>query len=159
MLTLTTDTPHTFSATEGEHGLRVAIGSGLAVNIPDGPGRPSLRWHRRADEVVDKLKELYAQHGTALEYRWVALPGAAQHTQWMEIRVVHDALPAECLLAHPKISKVLLETLELTLGTHPAVYYHDGQIRALAAQDAREVCGWIGPMDLSAGYCMALHIN
>lgn len=156
MLTLTTDTSTTFTTP-----VRVALGSGLAVQIPDGPGRASTRWHERADSFIAQLRELYATRGTALEYRWVDRPGEpAGHTAtWMEVRIVDDELPAECLLTHPKIAAVLLEALEITLGTHPAVYYKDGQLRACAVDDARVVTGWTGPMDLSAGYCMTLALK
>lgn len=169
MLTLTTETASQLrsssAASGGPHGADtqrtelVALGSGLCASIPAGPGRASTRWHQRAEEILQQLRGLLSQHGTALEYRWVdeLIPGGAM--RWIAIRVVADKLPAECLLTHPKIASVLLEALEIALGCRPAVYYRDGQLRACAARDAHVVPEWVGPLDLSAGYCMSLPLR
>lgn len=169
MLTLTTETAFQLrpSATHsgGPHGADaqqpalVALGSGLCASIPAGPGRASTRWHQRAEDILQQLRGLLTQHGTALEYRWVdeLTPGGAM--RWIAIRVVNDALPADCLLTHPKIAAVLLESLEITLRCRPAVYYRDGQLRACTARAAHVVPEWVGPLDLSAGYCMSLPLR
>ena len=169
MMTLTTETASQLRSnftvsgsppsTDAQHTALVALGSGLCASIPAGAGRASARWHRRAEEILQQLRGLLTQHGTALEYRWVdeLTPGAAM--RWIAVRVVADKLPAECLLTHPKIATVLREALEIALGCRPAVYYRDGQLRACAARDAHVVPEWVGPLDLSAGYCMSLPLR
>lgn len=98
-----------------------------------------------------RLQELYARTGAALEYR--------RNGPWLEVRVVDEELPVCSLLTHPRLSAILVEALEIHLGAQPAVYYQEGKIRARPASDAPHVEGWTGPMDLSAGYCMALPLK
>ncbi|MBC2680884.1 hypothetical protein GSS87_00345 [Corynebacterium sp. 4HC-13] len=146
MLTLTTAPANILS-----NPVRVSVGSGLSVTIPDGPGRPSVRWHERAEIMRHRLKELYDRTGAALECR--------RDGSWLEVRVVDEELPACSLLTHPRLSELLVEALEIHFGASPAVYYREGKIRARVAEDAPHVEGWIGPLDLSAGYCMALPLK
>lgn len=137
----------------------VALGSGLFATIPNGSGRASVRWHQAAQAIVDRLRFFYAERGTALEYREAEELTSGGVMRWMEIRVVDDELPADCLLSHPIVAKVLLESLEILMGTQPAVFYSEGRLRACPAAEAQQVAGWTGPMDLSAGYCMTLALK
>lgn len=130
----------------------VPVGSGLAAQIPDGPGRPSVRWHERAQHMRQRLKELQQQHGSALQYRLT-------DGGWLEVRVVDNELPAGSLLTHPSLAEILIEAVELQLGEAAAIYYKDGVLRACPAAIADTHEGWTGPMDLSAGYCMALPLK
>lgn len=132
--------------------ITVPVGSGLAAQIPEGPGRPSVRWHERAQHMRQRLSQLYEEHGSALEYRRL-------DQGWLEVRVIEHALPVGSLLTHPSLAAILTEALELHLGEPAAVYYKQGRILACPASHADMRQGWIGPMDLSAGYCMALPLK
>ena len=161
MLTLTTEAaaqeiPHSPAGTAPQF---VALGSGLCASIPEGPGRASARWNQRADQIVERLRQLYAKRGTALEYRWEEKITESGVMRWAALRVVDGALPADCLLAHPTVAKLLAESIEITLGATPAVYFREGELRTCAVAEAQVVPGCIGPLDLSAGYCVALPLQ
>lgn len=132
--------------------VRVPIGAGLAVEVPDGEGLITARWQARADAVRNVLKELKSRHGASLQYRKVAEVA----TECIEMRVADAALPIVTMLGHPSLAKELNESLELLFGTEAAVYIRDGVLRATPAHVATDLPGWTGPLSLRSGFCLPL---
>ncbi|HIW95511.1 MAG TPA: hypothetical protein H9867_03370, partial [Candidatus Corynebacterium gallistercoris] len=126
--------------------VRVPIGAGLAVEVPDGEGLISARWQAGADAVRQVLAELEARYGTSLQYRRVA-------PDCVEVRVADAALPVITLLGHPSLARQLNDSLQLLFGGAAAIYLRDGALRATPASSAGERAGWVGPLGLDTGFC------
>ncbi|AEI09178.1 hypothetical protein CRES_0822 [Corynebacterium resistens DSM 45100] len=141
MLKVTTEPSNCYASP-----VRVTIGGGLSVEVPEGPEPVSRRWVKAAAIVEAQLEDMLAARGARLQYRWV-------DDALIELRVVHATMPMSVMLAHPSLSKHLDRAI-CTLFGEPSVFYvSGGAIRACPQRLAGKVAGWIGPLELSHGFC------
>lgn len=144
MLKVTTEPSDCYSTP-----VRITLGAGLSVEVPEGPGPVSRRWVKAAAMVDAQLEDVLAARGARLQYRWV-------DEAVIELRVIGATLPMSVMLAHPSLSKHLDRAITSLFGEPSVFYVNGGDIRACPQRLATNIPGWIGPLRLSQGFCQPL---
>ena len=141
MLKVTTEPSDCYSTP-----VRITLGAGLSVEVPEGPGPVSRRWVKAAAMVDAQLEDVLAARGARLQYRWV-------DEAVIELRVIGASVPMSVMLAHPSLSKHLDCAITSLFGEPSVFYVNGGDIRACPQRLAANISGWIGPLELSQGFC------
>ncbi|MCX2163186.1 hypothetical protein [Corynebacterium auriscanis] len=141
MLKVTTKPSNCYSSP-----VRVTLGGGLSVEVPEGAEPVSQRWIKAAAIVEAQLEDVLAARGARLQYRWV-------DDALIELRVVQTSMPMSVMLAHPSLSQHLDRAISTLFGEPSVFYVHGSDIRACPQRLATTVNGWIGPLALSQGFC------
>ncbi|WP_295644345.1 hypothetical protein [uncultured Corynebacterium sp.] len=147
MLKVTTEPSNCYASP-----VRITIGAGLTVEVPEGPGPVSRRWVQAAAIVEAQLEDVLASRGARLQYRWV-------DEAVIELRVVHASMPMSVMLAHPSLSKHLDGAISALFGEPSVFYVKGGDIRACPQRLASPMEGWIGPVGLSQGFCRPVSLH
>ena len=129
--------------------VRVTLGAGLSVEVPEGPEPVSRRWVKAAAIIEARLEDVLAARGARLQYRWV-------DEAVIELRVAGATMPMSVMLAHPSLSKHLDCAITALFGEPSVFYVNGGDIRACPQRLAKHIVGWIGPLALSQGFCRPL---